>query len=154
MHISLFFTRWVSDYPQYSKHLPMLAFTAYQNQNANTVKDNCNATSHPSEPIFSPALFFVPVPVAVVTPPTVTVPMIRIWVPLAPKLRTSPPTVTTPPGARVWPPNTTVGTGLPPACVFVTNVLNELGVTTTTPSLGDSERVFPPYTISPPGVRV
>lgn len=104
------FTRWVSDYPQYSKHLPMLAFAAYQNQNANTVKEICNATSPTLEPIFSPAFFFEPEPVAVavLTPPTVTVPMIMIWVPLAPKLRMSPPTVTTPPGERVCPPNTKV----------------------------------------------
>lgn len=96
------------------------------------------------EPIFPPA--FLPEPgeaVAVLTPPTVTVPIITTRVPLGAKLRMAPPTVTMPPLERVWPPTTTPDTEWASTWVAVTNVVCEDAVTMTAPSLGDREMVCP-----------
>lgn len=118
---------------------------AHHNQNANTVKENCNTINPILEPIFPPAFLSVSdFAVAVLTPPsTVTVPIIKIRLPLAPKLKMSPPTVTIPPLVRVWPPTTKLVMRVASTCVAVENVVREGWLTITAPSLGDREMVFP-----------
>lgn len=95
-----------------------------------------------------------------IPPPIVTVPTTVMPVPLGSKLRTSPPTVTRPPGVSVSPAITTLVIGgwdgrVP---VLVTKVVGDAVVVTplriTTFPVGDRDIVCPETVIAPPGVKV
>jgi hypothetical protein len=114
-----------------------------------------------SETVLAPAFFFLPVAVAVLSPPPmVTVPITIMPVPLGARESTSPPTVMRPPAVRVWPAITTlvIGAWFIREAVLVFRVVGAAfdvcPLTMTAPPVEARETVLPSTVATPPGVTV